>query len=416
MNYEEMKVAELRKLVTDKKLAYGKCVSFAKKEDLIKLLKGEIIQLPDPGDNPPAIQDDIPDGEQPAPAPRPAFPPTQPSLFGAGAVGIPSVQQPAAPTAQNPMAVLQALGQLMGASTLNEDGVRHLVAEYLNTKEGRELIKKNATIKQVNVIVNGGEPVKVDGFVHEKFELICKLAATGLPVLMVGPAGTGKTHLARQVAEALKRPFTYNSMSEGVTESHLVGRNLPQPDGSFKFECSPFVKTYENGGVHLFDELDSADANVMTFLNAALANGHLSVPQAGRIFEKHKDTVLICAANTYGTGATRTYVGRNQLDAATLDRFACSTVEVGYDKKLEENIARSILGTDALLKKLWAVRYEVIDRNHMKRIMSTRTVANSHTLVKSGIPEAKFWEMYLAAWSPEERAKAEAVIATFATI
>lgn len=393
MNYEEMKVTELRKLITERNLAFGKCVAFANKENCIKLLKGEILQLPEPQETPtPAVVDDIPDVTPAAPSAG------QPNLFnGAGCLN-------------NPMAVLQALGQLMGASNLNEEGVRKIVTDYMNTKEGRELIKKNATIKQVNVIVNGGDPVKVEGFVHEKFELICKLAATGLPVLMVGPAGTGKTHLARQVAEALKRPFTYNSMSEGVTESHLVGRNLPQSDGSFKFECSPFVKTYENGGVHLFDELDSADANVMTFLNAALANGHLSVPQAGRIFSKHKDTVLICAANTYGTGAARTYVGRNQLDAATLDRFACSTVEVGYDKKLEESIARSILGTDDLLRKLWRVRYEVIDHNHMKRIMSTRTVVNSHTLVKSGISEKAFWDMYLASWSPEERGKAEAVV------
>ena len=387
-NYESMKVAELRNLIVSRKLAYGKCVAFANKENCIKLLKGEILQLPDPAVS---VVDDIPE-QQPQPAA------VQPSLF----------QQPGGNA--NPMAVLQALGQLMGASTLNEDGVRKIVSDFMATKEGRELIKRNATIKQVNVIVNGGEPVKVEGFVHEKFELVCKLAATGLPILLVGPAGTGKTHLAKQVAEALKRPFTYNSMSAGVTESHLVGRNLPQPDGTFKFETSPFVKTYEGGGVHLFDELDSADANVMTFLNAALANGHLSVPQAGRIFSKHKDTVLICAANTYGTGATRTYVGRNQLDAATLDRFACSVVEIGYDKQLEENIARSILGTDDLLKKLWKVRYEVIDRNHLKRIMSTRTVLNSHTLVKSGITETAFWDMYLASWSPEERAKAEAVI------
>lgn len=385
-NYETMKVAELRKLITERKLAYGKCVAFANKENCIKLLRGEILQLPAPDANAgliPQVDDDIP--AQPSPV------------------------QPAMPGANNPMAVLQALGQLMGASNLNEDGIKKIVTDFIGSQAGRDLIKKNATIKQVNVIVNGGEPVKVDGFVHEKFDLVCKLAATGLPILLVGPAGTGKTHLAKQVADALKRPFTYNSMSEGVTESHLVGRNLPQADGSFKFETSPFVKTYEGGGVHLFDELDSADANVMTFLNAALANGHLSVPQAGKIFTKHNDTVLICAANTYGTGATRQYVGRNQLDAATLDRFACTTVEIDYDKRLEESIARSILGDDGLLKKIWAVR-KVIEDNHMRRIMSTRTVVNFHTLVKNGIQEAKVWDMYFAAWSKEEEAKARAVL------
>lgn len=386
-DYENMKVSELRKLITERRLAYGKCVAFANKENCIKLLKGEILQLPAPEENAPGIGAD-------------------------GSPDVPSehAKAPDAGVGPNPMAVLQMLGQLMGASNLNEDGVRKVVTDFLGSAAGRELIKRNATIKQVNVIVNGGEPVKVDGFVHEKFELVCKLAATGLPILLVGPAGTGKTHLAKQVADALKRPFSYNSMSEGVTESHLVGRNLPQPDGSFKFECSPFVKAYEGGGVHLFDELDSADANTMTFLNAALANGHLSVPQAGRIFEKHRDTVLVCAANTYGTGATRTYVGRNQLDAATLDRFACSTVEIGYDRKLEESIANGFLGETGFLKRLWAVR-DVIEKNHMRRIMSTRTVVNSHTLLKGGITERAFWDMYFAGWSPEEAAKAKSAAA-----
>ncbi len=393
--YESMKVADLRKLITERKLAYGKAVAFANKENCIKLLKGEILQLPMPEENatPP---DDAPDA--PPPMPQPPTQPQQPMLDLGGNGSNP-----------NPMAVLQMLGQLMGASNLNEDGVKRIVTDFMGSETGRALIKKYASIKNVNVIVNGGEPVKVEGFVHRKFETVCKLAATGLPILLVGPAGTGKTHLAHQVAEALKRPFSYNSMSAGVTESHLVGRNLPQPDGSFKFECSPFVKTYENGGVHLFDELDAADANVMTFLNAALANGHLSVPQAGRIFEKHRDTVLICAANTYGTGATRTYVGRNQLDAATLDRFACSTVEIDYDQRLEESIALGILGDTALLKRLWAVR-KMIDDNHLRRIMSTRTVVNSHTLIKNGFRESDFWDMYLSSWSKEEKSKANAAI------
>jgi hypothetical protein len=46
---------------------------------------------------------------------------------------------------------------------------------------------------------------------------------------------------------------------------------------------------------------------------------------------------VCAAANTYGTGADALYVGRNQLDAATLDRFY--VVEMDYDRKLEAKLA-----------------------------------------------------------------------------
>ena len=100
-------------------------------------------------------------------------------------------------------------------------------------------------------------------------------------LLMVGPAGSGKTTLAKDVAEALGLDFGFISLSAGVTETHLFGRMLPQADGTWGYVESVFVRIYRNGGVFLLDELDAADANVMVSINAALANGVLCNPVTG---------------------------------------------------------------------------------------------------------------------------------------
>ena len=46
-----------------------------------------------------------------------------------------------------------------------------------------------------------------DQTMHAKFPTILKSVAQGVPVLMVGPAGSGKSILAENVAKALDLPF-----------------------------------------------------------------------------------------------------------------------------------------------------------------------------------------------------------------
>lgn len=40
-----------------------------------------------------------------------------------------------------------------------------------------------------------------------------------------------------------------------------------------------FVDIYENGGVFLFDEMDAVDSDTLPFVNQALANGGIFLPQ-----------------------------------------------------------------------------------------------------------------------------------------
>lgn len=249
---------------------------------------------------------------------------------------------------------------------------------------------------------------EVNGKVNNAFSDVLDLTAAGLPVLMVGPAGTGKTHLAGQVAESLGLPFGFCSLSAGVTESKIIGSLLPTDGGRVEFVPGQFAKIYENGGVFLFDEIDNADPNVLVFLNSALANGELSIPGAGgRVLKKHKDCHILAAANTFGTGPNAQYTGRNRLDASTLDRFAVSTVKVGYDVEVEREIVRAFVGDEKAEKVLSAcldIR-AAINTHGLKRIMSTRTISTVARMVAAGWSVEKCLDRYFVSWSDSDLIK-----------
>ena len=286
------------------------------------------------------------------------------------------------------------------------EGITELIAEIADRAIDDALGKRGDLIPDLRVRFEDRPEVKIEGISHEKLPVVLHLAQAGIPILLVGPAGSGKTKLAAQVAEALSLPFTFNSMSAGVTESSLLGRVLPDDAGNWSYRPSPFFRTYEQGAVHLFDEIDAADPNLMVIVNAAIANGKLAVPFTDLPpISRHERTYILAAANTYGNGADVRYVGRNALDAATLDRFLIGTVEVGYDQKLERAIAAALLDPEQaedLLAWAWSVRSR-IEEHRLRRIMSTRVIENAARRMACGATFEDVRGTYFLAWSEDER-------------
>jgi cobaltochelatase CobS len=275
-----------------------------------------------------------------------------------------------------------------------------------------EEVAKARLPRPIEVTVNDGPAVKLEDRVHCQFTQLLELVQEGhRNLLMVGAAGSGKTTLAKDLAKALSREFAFISLSAGVTETHIFGRMLPQADGTFAYVESPFVRIYRNGGVYLFDELDAADANVMVAINAALANGVLCNPITGEVIARHADCLIVAAANTYGRGGDHMYVGRNALDAATLDRFVLCTLNVGYDTELETDLAKATL-TESQAEELIAwvngLREKIAD-NRLRRIASTRLVVNSAAAMKRGATLADVKRRFHQDWSRDELSKVEGV-------
>jgi len=266
-----------------------------------------------------------------------------------------------------------------------------------------EIAKGRPAAQMIEVKLGDGQVRSVEGKTHQEFTKAVTLAAARRNILLIGPAGSGKTHLAEQIAHALDLQFAHIACSAGMSEGQLLGRLVPIGEGGrFEYVRSDFVKCYEEGGVFLFDEIDAADANTLLVVNSALANGWMAVPNrpGNPVAIRHPDFVCIAAANTYGTGATRQYVGRNQLDESTLDRFRIGQIEMDYDAQVEATLCPD----DALRNRLLGYRQKARAAG-LRRVVSMRFVRDAFLAKQVGLSDAEIDRALFMGWSADEVAK-----------
>jgi midasin (ATPase involved in ribosome maturation) len=269
--------------------------------------------------------------------------------------------KPKKPVNNDAAELLKQLGQFMQpqAATIDEAQVLRIVNEVLSKQEP----------KIIEVRSEKGN-VKIEGFVHNQFQNILNVANERLHIWLTGTAGAGKTQVCEQVSKALNLPFYSLSVCAQTTESKLLGYN----DANGNFVSTIFFEAYKNGGIFLLDEIDNGNANVLSVLNAALANGLCCF--ASGMVQKHKDFICIAAANTIGTGGNIQYVGRNRIDAATLDRF------IMIDFKIDEVLEMNISPNKEFTKIVQKLR-EKASKKGMSIIISPRASINGGKLVNA---------------------------------
>jgi len=217
--------------------------------------------------------------------------------------------------------------------------------------------------------------------------IIRKIDAGLRNLWLVGPAGCGKTTMAKIVAEKLGIDYTIISCGAGTMASTFLGYKYPEREGT------DFSMAYGQPGIIVLDEFTSLEPDVAQVTNAALANGFLNAT-TGKV-KRHPDCIIIATSNTYGLGGDRVYVANNQLDGATIDRFPLGFIEVDYDRNYERANNDS-----EVCEYVWRLR-DVVSRNGLRRIVSTRII-EAATLTKQAGDE---WKNEITVnWSKDEKA------------
>lgn len=232
----------------------------------------------------------------------------------------------------------------------------------------------------VQVVVGGAAPRRVEGPTHAALTTVLAVLGAGLHAVLVGPAGTGKSTLAQQAAHALGLELFAMSVGPATPPSKMFGYQ----DAHGGYHRTPLRDAYERGGLMLLDELDNGHPGVLTELNQALSLDVCAFPDG--MVRRHDRFRLVATANTFGFGGDRRYVGRQALDAATLDRLV--TVEVGIDEQLEARLVHAHAPTrpeeaDRVLAEVRRLR-RIADEKQLPLVFSPRAGIHAARLLQRG--------------------------------
>jgi cobaltochelatase CobS len=231
-------------------------------------------------------------------------------------------------------AAAKALGELLEQAWADLDEARAEVVRFAREEAARVVAETVAeTVPPVVEVKVAGapDPVRLGSCTHALLPDVLLALGAGCHVLLVGPAGTGKSMMARQAAQAFGQEFHALSLGPTTPMSKIFGYY----DAHGHYHGTPFRRAFEHGGLMLLDELDSGHPGLLAELNQALSIR--SCAFADGMVAAHPEFRVVATANTYGTGGDRQYVGRQALDAATLDRFI--VIDVPVDEELEERVA-----------------------------------------------------------------------------
>lgn len=229
-----------------------------------------------------------------------------------------------------------------------------------------------------------------------KWKYLVRSAMRGKNIMMVGPAGAGKTVASKYLVKALERPdFYFNLGATQDPRSTLIGNtHFNKEDGTY-FSESMFVKAIQTeNAIILLDEISRAHPEAWNILMTVLDVNQRYL----RIDEKPGSPTIqvasgVCFIATANIG--NEYTSTRVLDRALMDRFI--TIEMDALTDVEEYNLLQLKFPKANKAALQAIaeiagttRREAVQANSkLSTTMSTRASVECAGLIYDGFTLAE---------------------------
>ncbi len=215
-----------------------------------------------------------------------------------------------------------------------------------------------------------------------EIELFLSAHESGIPVLLKGPTGCGKTRFMEYMAWRLKLPLVTVACHDDLTASDLVGRYLII-GGETRWVDGPLARAVRVGGICYLDEIVEARKDTTVVIHPlADTRRVLPIEKTGELLQASEAFNLTISYNPGYQSVLK------DLKQSTRQRFIA--LEFDYPaESVEQSIVIRESGVDKKIAKL-LVRYAAMTRNlkgsGLEEGASTRLLVHTAKLIGFGIP------------------------------
>ncbi len=219
----------------------------------------------------------------------------------------------------------------------------------------------------------------------DECEVFEAAARRGLPLLLKGPTGCGKTRFVSHMAARLGRPLFTVACHDDLTASDLTGRYLLK-GGDTEWVDGPLTRAVREGGICYLDEVVEARKDVTVVLHPLTDDRRmLPLDRTGELLHAPDEFMLVVS---YNPGYQHIL---KSLKPSTRQRF----VALAFDFPAPEVETEIVASESGLARELCAGLVNLARRlrelrgQDLEEGVSTRLLVYCATLVADGMPMAR---------------------------
>lgn len=216
---------------------------------------------------------------------------------------------------------------------------------------------------------------------HEE-ELFLQAWKHGLPALIKGPTGCGKTRFVQYMAHKLNLPLYTVACHDDLSATDLVGRHLMGAEGTW-WQDGPLTRAVREGGICYLDEVVEARQDTTVVLHPlADDRRELFIERTGETLQAPDNFMLVVS---YNPGYQNLLKG---MKPSTRQRFVAMRFDypsaeqevqiVATEAGVEPQLAAQLVRLGNAIRRL--------ENHDLEEVASTRLLIFTARLIKAGLP------------------------------